>query len=154
MTEPKARAGIDGASTSAVVEPAAPQDLPVIAEQIRAFRLDGENLDAAQFVVIRDAGRVVAFGRIKPYGDGVFELGSVGVLPEERGKGLGETIVRELIRAFPVDEVYITTDLTAYFERLGFTRTDGAPPPLLAKIDKVCAQLRSGVVAMVLHRSR
>ncbi len=136
------------------ISPARPDDLPFIAECVRAFKLDGENLDVAQFIVLREGGRVVAFGRIKPYGDGLFELGSVGVIPEARGQGFGDAIVRELITRFPTDDVWITTDLHAYFERFGFTRTDAAPVPLLAKIDKVCATLRTGVVAMVLHRSR
>jgi N-acetylglutamate synthase-like GNAT family acetyltransferase len=136
------------------IEDAAPADLPPIAEHMRELRLDDERLEAAQFIVLRDAGRLVAFGRIKPYGDGVFELAGVGVLPAERGKGFGEAVVRELIRRFPTEKVYITTDLPAYFERFGFARTDDAPPPLVAKIEKVCARLRSGVVAMVLDRSR
>jgi len=133
------------------LEQAAPADLPLIVECVRRFRLDDEDLAAEQFVVARERGRLVAFGRIKPYGR-VYELGSVGVLEAERGRGLGGLIVRELARRFPTREVYLTTDLPAYFARFGFCRIDDPPPEIAAKIARVCARLRSGVVAMLLEK--
>jgi len=133
------------------LEPATAADLPAIVECVRRFRLDDEDLAAEQFIVAREHGRLVAFGRIKPYGD-VCELGSVGVLEAERGRGLGGLIVRELVRRFPTHEVYITTDLPAYFARFGFRRIDDPPAEIAAKIGRVCARLRSGVVAMALER--
>ena len=119
---------------------------------MRRFRLDDEGLAAEQFVVARERGRLVAFGRIKPYGR-VHELGSVGVLEAERGRGLGGLIVCELVRRFPTRAVYITTDLPAYFARFGFCRIDDPPPEIAAKIARVCARLRSGVVAMLLEKT-
>lgn len=91
---------------------------------------------------------------MKPYGGGVFELGTVGVLEPERGKGWGDRVVRELIRRFPTREVYITTDLTAYFERFGFRAMEPAavPAPLQDKLKRICGTLRDGVVAMVLAK--
>ena len=135
------------------LEPATPADLPAIVACVRRFRLDDEDLAAEQFVVARERGRLVAFGRIKPYGR-VHELGSVGVLEAERRRGLGALIVRELVRRFPTREVYLTTDLPAYFARFGFRRIDDPPPEIAAKIGRVCARLRSGVVAMVLEKPR
>src|SRR5438874_2588190 len=109
--------------------------------------------EAEQLVVARERGRLVAFGRIKPYSR-VHELGSVGVLEAERGRGLGELIVRELVRRFPTREVYITTDLPTYFARFGFRRIEDPPPEIAAKIGRVCARLRSGVVAMLVEKPR
>ena len=133
------------------LEPARPADLPLIAECVRRFRLDDEDLAAEQFVVARERGRLVAFGRIKPYGR-VYELGSVGVLEAERGRGLGALVVRELVRRFPARQVYVTTDLPAYFARFGFRTVDNPPPEIAAKVGRVCARLRSGVLAMVLEK--
>ena len=45
------------------LEAAARGDLPAIAECVRRFHLDDEDLAAEQFVVARER----AFGRIKPY---------------------------------------------------------------------------------------
>jgi N-acetylglutamate synthase-like GNAT family acetyltransferase len=126
-------------------------DMAWIREHIRAFRLDDENLDAAQFIVAEREGRAVGFGRIKPYRE-VSELGCVAVLETDRTRGVGARIVRELIRRFPSREVYITTDLVAYFEKLGFRRLDDPPSELAAKLTRIEGRIRSGVVAMLLVR--
>lgn len=138
------------------VTPALPEDLAVIDDLADRFRLDREHLQVDQFVVIRGAGGTVrAFGRVKPYpGTGVYELGTVGVREEERGKGLGEEIIRHLMRVFPSDEIWITTDLHEYFARFGFTAVDApdVPPVLRDKLDRVCGSLRQNVVAMRARR--
>jgi len=128
--------------------------MPFIHECVRRFRLDGEVLAAEQFMTVRQGGEIIAFGRIKPYGDDVYELGCVGVVEEQRGRGLGRLVVQELIERFPTDAVYVTTDLTEYFDKLGFTRTNTLPRPLAEKIENVCDKLRSGVVGMVHQRQR
>ena len=73
-------------------------------------------------------------------------------MEEERGRGWGEQIVRELIDRFPQDEVYITTDIPVYFERLGFLQTEVLPQEIEAKIARVCRSLRPGTVGMVYDR--
>ncbi len=135
-------------------EIATAEDLPFIVETVARMRLDGEDLAPEQFAVVRAprSGPIIAFGRIKPYSE-TFELGCVAVVEEARGKGLGEAVVRELIRRFPQDEVFVTTDLPGYFERLGFLRTEILPQEIVAKIERVCGQLREGVVGMVYDRT-
>jgi threonine dehydratase len=135
----------------AQITPATTSDLPFIRDAIERLRLDPEDIAPEQFITIRRAGQIIAFGRIKPYRE-TYELGGVGVLEEQRGHGLGETIVRELIRRFPQDEVYITTDIPEYFERMGFLRTEILPPELEAKIARVCDGLRPGTVGMIYDR--
>ena len=134
------------------IRPARREDMPFIRECVRRFRLDNETLDAKQFITVRQGEEIIAFGRIKPYGDEVYELGCVGVIEGQRGRGLGRLVVQELIERFPTDAVYVTTDLAEYFEKLGFTRTDTLPRPLAEKIQTVCDKLRSGVVGMVYQR--
>ena len=133
------------------VTPATPADMSFIREMVERLRLDPENLRPEQFITLRRNGRIVAFGRIKPYA-AAWELASVAVIEEERGRGLGVRIVRELIRRFPQDEVYLTTDLPQYFQRLGFLRTEILPAEIEAKIRRVCGSLRSGVVGMIYDR--
>lgn len=136
---------------SVQVVSATDDDMPLISACVARFRLDDENLVASQFIVARDQGAVVAFGRIKPYAT-VYELACVGVLEAERGRGLGALIVTELLRRFPAPTVYITTDLPAYFERFGFRRLADPPAEIAAKLRGVCSRLRSGVVAMARER--
>src|SRR3990172_195431 len=131
--------------------PATPQDMPFIEETVRRVRLDPERLAPEQFTVLRRGDRIVGFGRIKPYRE-TYELGSVAVVEEERGRGLGALIVQQLISRFPQDEVYITTDLPEYFEKLGFLRTDILPRELEEKIGRVREGLRPGTAGMVYDR--
>lgn len=128
--------------------------MPVIEDAVRRMRLDGEELAVSQFIVAREGDKLVGFGRIRPHGNGVFELGSVGVLEDARGRGVGARIVEELIARFPSEEIYITTDLVDWFMRFGFTPTAAAPKVIHEKVDRVCNSLRSGVVPMTLRRRR
>jgi threonine dehydratase len=136
--------------------PATAADMPFILEAIEGERLDGERLEPEQFIVLRRGGRIVAFGRIKPY-EKTFELASVWVDAGERRNGLGAAITRELIRRFPQDEVYITTDqragLPAYYERLGFLRTEILPEELDAKCERVRAAGHRDPIGMIYDRS-
>lgn len=135
--------------------PATPDDIPFIREQLERERLDTERLEAGQFITVRENGRIVAFGRIKPYTE-TYELGSVWVAESNRNRGLGERITRELVRRFPQDEVYVTTDeavgLPAYYERLGFVRTDILPRELVEKIGRVRETLGRAAVGMIYDR--
>lgn len=134
---------------------ARPEDMPLIEAEVERMRLDGEDLKVEQFLVALEDGEVVGFGRIKPYGDGVFELGCVGVLESARSRGVGRALVTELMNRFPTEEIYITTDLVEYFMRFGFTPTAVAPKAITAKIDRIDqSALRSGVVAMAMRRRR
>jgi N-acetylglutamate synthase-like GNAT family acetyltransferase len=127
-------------------------DLPFIRDTVARLRLDGEDLRAEQFIVVQDGARTVAFGRIKPYRR-TFELGCVAVVEDRRSRGIGELVVRELIRRFPQERVYVTTDIPEYFQRLGFARTRRLPRELAEKIGRVEGRLRSGVVGMMYRRS-
>jgi threonine dehydratase len=125
--------------------------MPLIRQLVERLCMDGERLEPEQFIAIRRNGELIAFGRVKPYEE-TFELATVVVVEGERGKGWGELVVRELIRRFPQDEVYVTTDLPEYFERLGFLRTEMLPRELADKLVQVCDELRPGAVGMVYDR--
>jgi N-acetylglutamate synthase-like GNAT family acetyltransferase len=130
------------------IRKAAQADLPFIQDMVARLRLDNEDLRPEQFIVVEEGERTVAFGRIKPYRR-TFELGCVAVVEDRRDQGLGELVVRELIRRFPRRRVYVTTDIPDYFQRFGFVRTRALPRELSEKIGRVEGRLRSGVVGMV-----
>jgi N-acetylglutamate synthase-like GNAT family acetyltransferase len=133
---------------------ARPGDMPLIESEVQRMRLDSDDLGVEQFLVALDGDAVVGFGRIKPHGDGVFELATVAVLESHRRQGVGRALVTELMKRFPTEEIYIATDLVEYFMRFGFTPTAVAPKAIVAKVDTVGSSLRSGVVAMAMRRKR
>jgi N-acetylglutamate synthase-like GNAT family acetyltransferase len=136
------------------LRPATAADMPFIREHIERERLDDEGLAPEQFVTLRRDGAIVAFGRVKPY-HATFELGGLFTLESERGNGHAARIIRELIRRFPQDEVYLTADLQsgmpAYYERFGFRRTENLPPELQEKCERVRVRGNLDVIGMV-HR--
>lgn len=134
------------------IRPASPDDMPFITECIDRFKLDDEDLNYRQFVVAVDGNEIVGFGRIRPHKE-VYELGCVGVIESRRNQGIGRIIVEHLVNVFPSDDVYITTDLIRYFERLGFRHVESGPEELIEKLDRVCRlKCREGAVVMVCSR--
>ncbi|MBI4063764.1 MAG: GNAT family N-acetyltransferase [Elusimicrobia bacterium] len=114
------------------------EDLSFIKEKTKEWKLDDENLQPDDFLIIEGPkDGILAFGRIKKYGS-CHELGTVGVVPEWRGHGLGKKIVGELVGRFPAKEVWITTDLVDYFEKLGFQPVAEGPADLQKKISDTC----------------
>ena len=134
------------------IQPASPSDMPFIKKCIERFRLDDEDLDYRQFIVAIDGRNIVGFGRVRPHKE-VYELGCVGVVEDRRNQGIGKMIIEYLINRFPTDDVYITTDLIEYFERLGFKRIKPGPKELVEKLQRVCkSKCRVGAVVMVLNK--
>jgi len=114
------------------------KDMAFIQAKAAEWRLDDESLDHGRFIVATDDKKnIVGFGRIKRYEE-CYELGTVGVAAERRGEGIGETIVRALIERFPTRQVWITTDLTEYFEKFGFQMRSRGPKELRDKISNNC----------------
>jgi N-acetylglutamate synthase-like GNAT family acetyltransferase len=154
------------------VRPSTPADMPFIKKCIEKFRLDDEDLDYRQFTVAIENKEIVGFGRIRPHrspkpalectyrGSGarsqeqeIYELGCVGVVEERRNQGIGKMIIEYLIKNFPTNKVYITTDLPEYFERFGFKKIEHGPKDLVEKLHRVCkSKCREGAVAMVLNK--
>ena len=131
---------------------ARPAEFPEIVRMIGEFRLDYENLSPEQFIVAEQGGRMVGFGRLKPYPDCV-ELGCVGVVPEARSLGIGKILVRELVRRCRergLSEVWITTDLRGYFEPMGFVPVDEAEATasIREKLGRFTGTVRPRITAM------
>ncbi len=134
------------------MQAASPDDMPFITECIDRFGLDNEDLDFRQFIIAIVGNELVGFGRIRPYKE-VYELGCIGVMENRRGRGIGRMIVEYLINSFPADDVYITTDLIRYFERLGFRQIERGPGELIEKLNRVCrSKCREGAVVMLRKR--
>jgi N-acetylglutamate synthase-like GNAT family acetyltransferase len=122
--------------------------MKIIESYVEKFRLDNENLKFEQFIVAERRGSIIGFGRVKPY-QHCFELGCVAVLEAYRKRFIGSAIVKRLIRDFPSDDIWITTDIPEYFQRFGFQATTNAPQEILDKIKRVC-QFRQHPNAMVM----
>ncbi|MBI3500727.1 MAG: GNAT family N-acetyltransferase [Bacteroidetes bacterium] len=116
-----------------LIRSAAEKELPVIERLARSFDLDWENVSWKQFLVAMKGNRIIGFGRLRSY-EKFSEVATVGVIPEERNKGIGSSIVKELLRLEP-KEIFVTCVIPHFFERLGFTPVKQYPPVLQKKVD-------------------
>lgn len=76
------------------------------------------------------------------------------MVEHRRNQGIGKMIVTHLINIFPANDVYITTDLTGYFKRMGFKKIEPGPKKLAEKLSRVCkSKCREGAVVMVYKKT-
>ena len=100
--------------------------------------------DMAQQVVVYREGTPVGAARLW-WEDGAFRLGDVGVLPDERGKGYGDLLVRLLLfkaLSHNADTIALICgrDAKAFFARYGFTTESEGEP--------VCMRIRGAQVQL------
>jgi amino-acid N-acetyltransferase len=119
-----------------------PRSLPEICENIR------------DFIVAEDNGRVVGCGALHLYGVHLAEVRSIAVLPAYRGRGVGDLVVRRLLKVaarHQVSGVCLFTRIPEFFARLGFSIVQREDiPDKLYKDCCVCPKLNCcDEVAMV-----
>jgi N-acetylglutamate synthase-like GNAT family acetyltransferase len=119
------------------VRHASEADAAFIEETMKKYRLGTENLDYDNFVVATENREIVGFGNLKKTG-GIYEVGCIVVVEAKRGRGIGHLIVKHLMDYAPVDRVYVMTDQTDYFRKLGFVEMKDRPKEYLEALNKVC----------------
>jgi len=100
--------------------------------QAAGLPIDDLERGGRMFFRFADQGQTVGFGGLEPYGDCAL-LRSVVVIPEQRGRGYGEAIARQMLDQAARDgarAVYLLTETaTAFFEYLSFVKVDRATAP-------------------------
>ena len=127
-----------------ILRKAQQSDIRKIAPYLAEFKLDTENVSAEQFVIAEINGNLAGFGRIKPY-ENIYELSSIGVVPEYRKKGVGESLIKHLIETCPANEVWISTKIVEYFRKIGFEEVDNVPEEIKQKTLRVCRNFYESV---------
>ena len=122
------------------VKQAEESDLEQILTHLEDFQLDDTNVAYEQFYIAVNNQEIIGFGRIKPY-DKIYELSSVGVLPEHRSKGVGQKLINYLIDIFPSNDIWITTKIDEYFKQFGFKECHTPPEEIQYKQIYICSKL-------------
>lgn len=123
-------------------------------ERIRraVFNRGQDALDAESWnVLVWHEGEVAATGRLW-WRDGAFWLGDIAVLPEKRGKGLGDLTLRLILfKAETHSARFIRTiapvEETGFFTRLGFKpegEASNGMQPLLLRGEELCLDTCKG----------
>lgn len=104
----------------------ADRDQATIRRIVRAAGINPTNLQWQRFIIAEERGEVVGVGQVKPHRDGMRELASIAVVPEQRGRGIGSEIIRALIAREHGEVLHLTcgSQLEGFYERFGFHRLD------------------------------
>ena len=138
---------------------AAPSDLSIraaradeqrlIRKMIMNARLDPSTLKWPNFLMAEIAGQVVGCVQIKPY-RGCRELGSLVVVKEQRGQGIGGSLIEALL-ARETGDVYLTchSALLPYYQRFGFVEI-GLPevPCMMLKLKLLSGRILGALLRM------
>ena len=124
-----------------VVEPATADDIDAMHQLIETtsrtttvLPRSRENigLHLRDFLVVREGARILGCGALALFTRQLAEIKSLVVVPELRGRGVGQRLVRALVdegRRLGVRRIFALTDNPPFFERAGFTRVDKATLP-------------------------
>ncbi|MBV6520243.1 MAG: Amino-acid acetyltransferase [Gemmatimonadaceae bacterium] len=129
------------------VRPAVPADASDIHALIETFSTTGHLLPRSldqirsmieQYVVVADMhDRVVACAALLEYSPSLAEVGSVAVLSEFQGRGVGTMVVRAVEAMAShrgIDELFAVSTADGFFRSLGYARTAlGRYPEKLAR---------------------
>ena len=84
------------------IRPALEVESAQIKDLINLVGINPTGLDWKRFIVaVNGNGQVVSCGQLKPHGEDVLELASIGTLPEYRGRGLARLVIESLLQKSP-----------------------------------------------------
>lgn len=114
------------------------EDFPAIKGLIRAAQINPMGLEWQRFVVACPDGEssVIGCGQLKPHRDGSWELASIAVVPEWRGRGVARTIIEHLVQRYAAEKhspslLYLTcrASLEPLYLKFGFQTVVEADMP-------------------------
>lgn len=115
------------------------KDFVLIKKYIHDFELDNRALEKEQFLVAKQQGNLVGFGRIREY-EGSSELCSLGVIEPERNRGIGRELTIKLIQKATRD-LFLVCIIPDFFIPLGFVEVTNYPDELGNKLHYCTSEL-------------
>jgi N-acetylglutamate synthase-like GNAT family acetyltransferase len=121
------------------IEQAKESDFEDIKKYIAAFDLDNRDLQYQQFLVAKENGKLIGFGRIRKH-KGCDEFCSLGVLEEKRFNGIAKELILARIN-IATQPIYLVCIMPEYFEKLGFVKVTEYPAEMADKLQYCTAEL-------------
>ncbi len=140
------------------VRQAALEDEAAIRSLVLSERMNPNNLDARNFVVAEEAGRLVGAAQIRPHTDGARELGSLVIAASHRGNGiLAASISTALVDALLGGEagaIFMITNAAhaGLYKRRGFMAVQPSAAPASIRWNYTMGRL-GGILSLLKGRS-
>jgi N-acetylglutamate synthase-like GNAT family acetyltransferase len=110
-----------------------------ICDYIQEFELDNRVLEKQEFTAAFRDETLVGFGRLRKHSD-CTELCSLGVITHYRRKGIGKSIVKELIKRAE-ESIHLVCIIPEFFSPFGFKIVSTFPSSIENKIDYCTSEL-------------
>lgn len=127
------------------------EDVGKVKPYMEKFNLDIENLNSIQLYIAEIECKLVGFGRCKNY-EKIYEIASVGVLEDFRGKGIGKALVNYIIENIPSEEIWITTIIPEFFIKFNFEVCKNPPEEIQQKVSRLCSKFNRHIYSNVFMR--
>ena len=123
-------------------------DQQVIAAAVLRESMNPLFLQPERFECAVDEQHVLGFGQLRPL-SGAWELASLVVEPEARGRGLGSALVRRLLARVEGEAVWLLTleNTRRFYEPLGFVEAPPGAAPLTMRLEQAVGSVVAGLVA-------
>lgn len=108
-------------------------DFPQILQLAERYNLDYSNMEADDFWVAEEQGKIRGICGLKKHLD-CLELCSLGVEEKYRHQGLASQLVLALLQEMK-GEIYLATIIPEFFEKFRFMKTDHVPSSMIKKSD-------------------
>lgn len=122
-----------------IISKAQIEDFDLIKHYIAEFELDNRDLRVEQFIVAKQNGILLGFGRIRKH-NGCDEFCSLGVIKKERSNGIAKLLIEARIK-IATQPIYLVTIMPEFFEPLGFRIISDFPPEMQDKLDYCNSEL-------------
>ncbi|CAM9093724.1 unnamed protein product [Laminaria digitata] len=124
---------------------ALPEELGAIRGVLAGMLMNPMSVDVQNFICAEEEGLLVGFGQVRAIGGSEFELASLHVNESHRRRGIGSSLVRQLVDEFvethgpgQLEKLYLLTlkDAAIFYEKLGFNVVSPEEAPAVLKAER------------------
>ncbi|CAM9453973.1 unnamed protein product [Ectocarpus sp. 13 AM-2016] len=130
--------------------PAAKTEQGTIQKIVVGMLMNPMSIDVSNFICAEQEGALVGFGQVRPIGGSNYELASLHVDESYRGRGIGSSVVRQLVTGYvsthgegQIRNLYLLTlDSTVpFYEKNGFAIAPAHEIPTVLKVERAVGSL-------------
>ncbi|CAM9843521.1 unnamed protein product, partial [Ectocarpus sp. 8 AP-2014] len=100
------------------------------------------SIDVSNFICAEQEGALVGFGQVRPIGGSNYELASLHVDESYRGRGIGSSVVRQLVKGYIRNLFLLTLESTVpFYEKNGFAVAPANEIPTVLKAERAVGSL-------------